>query len=426
MATVTQRGLAPARQVLDNGAVVIVKETGTTPAVTISAAIQAGSIYESDAQLGLANFLSRVIDRGTSARTAETIAEALDFRGVSISINPTRHTQLINCTCLSEDFDFILRLIGEIVMEPSIPAEEVDKRRDEIVTAIRQDEDNPAVVATERLFELLYPDGHPYGRPAKGTIETVKRIDRRALAAFHEARFAPSALSLVVVGDVTPAKALSSAAEVFGRWKAPVPDPRTLPSPPRNPRRRESVVTMMNKSQADIAYGFTTITRADPRYYAFMLMNNALGQYSLGGRLGDSIRERQGMAYYAFSSFDGNVIESPLIIRAGVSPANVERAVRSIDQEITTIARDGLNADELADCKRYLIGSMPRMLETNAAIARFLQTAEFFGLGMDFDMQLPTLLDAVTLDEVSAAAATLSPARAALAIAGPYKATDTS
>lgn len=424
MAVATQRGLAPVRQVLDNGAVMIVKETHTTPAVTISATIQAGSIYESDPQLGLANFLSRVIDRGTRRRATEAIAEELDFRGVSISISPTRHTQVITCTCLSEDFDFILQLIGDIVMEPSMPADEVEKRRTEIVTAIRQDEDNPAVVATERLLGLLYPDGHPYGRPAKGTIETVERIDRSALQAFHEARFAPSVLSLVVVGDVTPAKALSSAAEVFGPWKAPVPDPLTLPSPPRNPRRRESVVTMMNKSQADIAYGFTTITRADPRYHAFTLMNNALGQYALGGRLGDSVRERQGMAYYAFSSFDGSVIESPLIIRAGVNPANVERAVGSIDQEVTKIARDGLSADELADCKRYLIGSMPRMLETNLAIARFLQAAEFFGLGMDYDMRLPTLLDAVTLDEVNAAAATLSSEHAALAIAGPYKPTE--
>ena len=241
------------------------------------------------------------------------------------------------------------------------------------------------------------------------------------MQAFHEARFAPAVLSLVVVGDVTPTRALAGAASVFGPWQAMVPSTITLPSPPHNPPRRESVATMMNKSQADIAYGFTTITCADPRYYAFLLMNNALGQYSLGGRLGDSIRERQGMAYYAFSAFDGNVIESPLIIRVGVNPTNVDRAVASIDQEITKIGHEGLSADELGDCKRYLIGSMPRMLETNAAIARFLQTSEFFGLGTDYDLRLPTLLDAVTLDEVNAAAATLSPEHAALVIAGPYK-----
>ena len=91
---------------------------------------------------------------------------------------------------------------------------------------------------------------------------------------------------------------------------------------------------MMNKAQADIAYGFTTIVRSDPSYYAYTLMNNALGQYGIGGRLGDNIRESQGMAYYVFSSFDANVVEGPLFVRAGVNPNNVERAIAAIDTEI--------------------------------------------------------------------------------------------
>ena len=101
---------------------------------------------------------------------------------------------------------------------------------------------------------------------------------------------------------------------------------------------------MMNKSQADIAYGFTTITRRDPAYYACWLMNVAFGQYAIGGRLGDSIRERQGMAYYVSSALDANVVAGPLTIRAGVSPANVDRAIASIDEEIVRLVRDGADA----------------------------------------------------------------------------------
>jgi zinc protease len=421
MTIAAQRGLVPARHVLDNGAVVIVKETATTPAVTISAALQAGSIYETEAQAGLAHFLSRVIDRGTEHQTGETIAEALDFRGVSLSVHSTRHSLVVSCTCLSEDFQFALGLIAEIVRVPTIPDDEIDKRRAEILTVIRQDEDSPAVVAIEGLFAMLYPGGHPYGRLAKGTLDTVGRIDRSALRAFHAARFAPSVLSLVIVGDVSVDRATDAAARAFGGWQAPAPVPVRLASPPSGLPRRRSVLTMMNKSQADIAYGFITIPRSDPAYDAFTLMNNALGQYALGGRLGDSIRERQGMAYYVFSAFDGTVIESPLIIRAGVNPANVDQAIKSIDEVVADLSRDGLRIDELADCKRYLIGSMPRMLETNAGIARFLQTAEFFGLGMDYDLRLPGLLESVTLDQANAAAATLSPDRAALVVAGPYQ-----
>ena len=128
------------------------------------------------------------------------------------------------------------------------------------------------------------------------------------------------------------------------------------------------------------------------------------------------------MAYYVSSSFDAHVVEGPLLVRAGVNPANVERAVASIDAEIAKMAADGMTERELADCKQYLIGSIPRLLETNAAIATFLQTAEFFGLGLDHDLRLPALLGAVTLDDVNAAAReSLAADRAAVVVAGPYQ-----
>src|SRR4029450_3924189 len=129
---------------------------------------------------------------------------------------------------------------------------------------------------------------------------------------------------------------------------------------------------MMNKAQVDIAYGFITILRSDPRYYAYSLMNNVLGQYSLGGRLGDSIRERQGMAYYVFSALDANVIPGPLMIRAGVNPSNVDRALASIDEEVARMATEGPTDRELAESRQFLIGSLPRRLETNVGIAHFL------------------------------------------------------
>ena len=109
------------------------------------------------------------------------------------------------------------------------------------------------------------------------------------------------------------------------------------------------------------------------------------------------------------------------MVRAGVSPANVDRAIASIDEEIARLARGRHHAKELNDSRQYLIGSMPRALETNAGIAIFLQNAEFFGLGLDYDVRLPDLLRAVTLDDVRAASSTLDPARATIVVAGPYE-----
>jgi len=414
--------LNPARTVLDNGAVLLCKPTHTTPAVAISLTLRAGSIADPPDLAGLTWLLSRVIDRGTATRSAADISEELDSRGITLTILVTRHAFSLGCRCLAEDFEPVLALLGDIVMFPSLPEEEIAVRKGEVITSIRQDDDNPAIRATEALMAALYPNGHPYGRRTKGSIDVVEQLTREQLLRLHGERFAPSELTAVVVGDVEPSHARDVAARVFGGWNTAAPAPLAVPAVVRAAARQRLVIPMMNKAQADIAYGFTTITRTDPAYYAFWLMNVAFGQYAIGGRLGDSIRERQGMAYYVSSTLDANVAPGPLAIRAGVSPANVDRAVGSIDDEVARLVAEGLTPQELDESRRYLIGSIPRALETNSAIANFLQTEEFFGLGLDYDARLPALLNAVTLDDVHAAARrALDPARATVVIAGPYQ-----
>lgn len=415
-------GLAPVRRVLLNGAVVLVQPTTTHPAVSLYATVEAGSGWDPHDRLGLAALTARVLDRGTASRTAEDLAEALDSRSVSLGVGVTRHLLGITCTCLSADFADMLEIVADIVRHPTFPIDQVERRRTELVTAIRQDHDNPAAVASDTLMALLYPDGHAYGRAVQGTVSSVGGLQREDLVRFHEAHVRPSGLRLVIVGDVETARALDLVERQFGGWSAP-PSPRLVPpSPPPARTRRRVDRPMPDKAQADLAYGFTTIRRADPRYHALVVMNNVLGQYGLGGRLGDSIRERQGMAYYVSSAFDASVAEGPLVIRAGVSPAHVERALASIDEEVERLARDGITAKELDASRRYLIGSLPRLLETNSDIAGFLHNAEFFDLGLDYDRRLPALIQAVTRDEVAAAAeAFLSAQRAAVAVAGPLE-----
>ena len=421
MTITTYAGLAPSRATLDNGVVVIAKRSQTTPAVTLHAAISAGVVFDPSDRPGVAHFVSRTIDRGTRTRTAEAIAEDLDRRGVSLNVTVNRHVLSLVCTCLVEDLDAILALLADIIRNPAFPGDEVSTRRRETITMIRQDEDNPATTASERLLAELYGPVHGYGRRSRGSIASVEGIDRSILARFHEMRFAPGTLSLVIVGDVEQAAAIDAAAAAFGDWHVPSPPSLLLDEAAPSAIRRVRVVPMMNKAQADIAYGFISIRRADPAYYAYWLMNNILGQYSLGGRLGDSIRERQGMAYYVFSALDANVIRGPLIIRAGVSPTNVDRAIASIDEELSKLGAEGPTETELAESKEYLIGSIPRHLETNIGIANFLQTVEFFGLGLDYDVRMPTLLRAVTRDEVlDAVRRVLVPDRATVVVAGPY------
>src|SRR3954447_5510709 len=217
--------LSPIRSVLDNGATLLVKNTKTTPAVAISLALRAGSIVDPPDRAGMTWLLSRVLDRGTASRSAADIAEELDSRGITLTVLVTRHLFTLVCTCLAEDFEPVLTLLADIVMSPSLPEEELATRKGEVITSIRQDEDNPAIRATESLMVLLYPDGHPYGRRTKGSIDTVEQMTRQQLLDLHRERFAPAALTAVIVGDVEPARAQDVVPRGFGSWKRPAAAP---------------------------------------------------------------------------------------------------------------------------------------------------------------------------------------------------------
>jgi zinc protease len=418
-ATLAQ-GLTPVRTRLPNGAVVTVQQTSMTPAVTINAAYRAGSLFDPLELNGLAYLTGRLLDRGTERRTGNVIAEELDDRGVSLKVTTNRHQLIVSCTCLSEDFDDVLAIVADVARRPTFPDDQIAMRRAEAVTALHQRQDNPASRAADAVLELLYTKDHPYGRPAKGTVGGVERVTREDMVAFHQHRVRPGVLSLVVVGDIAATHATDRAALELDGWNGDRPELDAIPPAPPASTRRQRVVAMPGKSQTDIVYGFPTIRRCDPRYYAYWMMNNVLGQFGLGGRLADNIRERQGMAYYAFSTLEPASGEAPLLIRAGVDPANVERTIEAIDHEVGTLAADGPTATELEETRAYLIGSIPRLLETNESIAAFLQGSEEFGLGLDFDQRLPELLREVSLDEVRAAAEeALDPSRAAIATAGP-------
>lgn len=414
-------GLSPLRRDLAGGAVVIVKAVTTTPAVTINVSCRAGLMHEPAETPGLAHFLAQTIDRGTTRRSTEAIADALDGRGVTLAATASRHGLTLTCTCLAEDFDAVLDLVIDILRHPSFPEEEVRRRRAEIATTLGQDADSTAAQAVERLLELLYGPDHPYGRRAKGSVASIERIDRDVLSSFHGRAVSPCGVSLVVVGAVDPMRACDRAAELLEDWRGAAPVEAPCPPTPASGGRRRVVRPMMNKSQADIAYGFATVRRADPAFYAFHVLNTILGQYGLGGRLGDNIRERQGMAYYVYSTLDAAFVEAPLVVRAGVDGANVDRTIDAIDAELEGIRQSGVTAEELKDTAQFLVGAMPRVLETNAGIAAFLQTAQTFGLGLDHDRRLPALIQAVTLEDIRRAALILDPARAAIVVAGPFE-----
>ncbi len=419
----SRAGLAPVRVESANGLTLLVQETRTQPAVSVSVAVSAGAAADPPGGEGTAWLLSRLLDRCAGGRSAAEIADLLDLRGVSPVVGVTRHTTTVACDCLAEDVEAVLGVVCDMVRAPACPDDEVRLRRAQLVTRLRQDEERPATRAVEAAMALLYGDTHPYGRRPRGSVDTVEGIAAARLRDFHAAHFVPARTTVVLVGDITARAAEAAVAAATAGWRdgGTGADPELPPPPP--PARRRLTIPMPAKAQADVAYGFTAVPRSDPAFHACRVMNLVLGEYGIGGRLGRSIRERQGMAYYAGSAFEASPIAGPLLVRAGVAAANVDRAIESIDREVDRLARDGVTEEELADAKRYLVGSLPRSLETNAGIARFLQNAEQFDLGLDYDRRVPELVRSVTADQVAGAARRiLSADRAAIAVAGPCEA----
>lgn len=412
-----------ARRTLASGAAVVARRNTMTPAVTFMLAFDAGSAFDPPGLPGVAALTARMIDRGTGDMRAEDLAEAIENRGASVDVTSNRQCLAFTATCLVDDFDPMLELVARMARLPAFPADQLELRRHETLTRIAQDAENTSALANARFFERLYGDGHPYAHAPRGTAESIARLTRADLASFHRARVRPSRLAVAVVGDLDEQQACDRVERALGSWRPEGEDAKSareaLPAPAPPAARDLSMMAVPGKSQTDIAYGFLGPGRLDPGFYAFWVMNTILGQYGMGGRLGENIREQQGMAYYAYSSYDAHRVPGPLLVRAGVDPANVERTVAAIDLEVARIASDGVTDEERVNAVRYMSGSIPRMLETNAGIAQFLITVEQFGLGDDFDRRLPGLLAAVTRDDASAAASALDPARAVIAIAGP-------
>jgi len=417
--------LNPKRVTLDNGVTVIAKSNHTTPAVSLVVGIRHGAYADPPDRDGTAALCARVLDRGTMKRSADAIADDLDGRGASLSVAAGRHQMAIAATCLSDDFPSVLALAADVARHPRFADAEIETRRDNLITAIRQEEDNPASMAADAFAKALYGT-HPYARKVRGTVASLELIRRQDLVRFHQKGFEPSAITVVVVGDVEEDAAIAAITKQFGDWapaaKAGSEKPVLKVADAVAPAQRNLVsVPMMNKAQADVVYGFVGIRRSDPDYTAYSVMNNALGQYAIGGRLGDSIRERQGMAYYVMSSLDASFGPGPFSIRAGVAAANVEKTIASIDEELKAIISAGFTPKEIEESKSYMIGAIPRQLETNAAIASFLLTVDTFNLGLDYDERLPGLIGAITKESADAAARTLlDPSRATIAVAGPW------
>lgn len=398
--------LAIQRTRLPNGITILGHERSVNPAVVIRASIQAGAMYDPPGKEGLAYFTARMMQRGTSHHTFQQISELTDKVGASLNVDGQEHSIQVSARCLRDDLDLLVGLLAEVVREPIFPPQEMEKLRGEVLARLREQQDDTRTVAERHFRELAYPADHPYHRWGMGNDASVASFTRDDLTHFHGRYVQSNRLTVAFAGGVGFEEFVDRISRVFTGWTAVGPSaPVVIPdaAPPNTVIRRDFVVP--GKTQSDIALGRPSLRRSNPDFYALSMADLILGGLGLYGRLGTSVRDQQGLAYYVSSDVEATLGPSPWEVRAGVNPTNVERAIESILAEVSRIRTQPVDEDELADGKSYLTGVLPLSVETNAGVARILQSIETYDLGLDYLDRYPGIINALTRDQLLDAAA---------------------
>lgn len=407
------------RVVLPNGIVVLARENFTSPATVFDGALRVGSLDEPRDKVGLARFTAACLMRGNQKRSFDEIYEQIESIGARMGISGGTHTSGFSGKSLAEDLDLMLGLLADSLRRPTFPPDHIEKLRGEIMTGLAIRAHDTGSMASLAFDELLYPD-HPYAIADDGYPETITAITRDDLVNFHKTFYAPNGMIFVIVGAVKAPEAVALVEKHFGDWSAVRPERPLLPPAPRIPGVRRQHVPISGKSQCDIVLGCVGPQRSDPDFLEARMANNIFGVFGMYGRLGDVVREKHGLAYYAFSQVTGGLGPGPWEVVAGVNPKNVDRAVDLVVKEMKRLVSTRVTAGELADNKSFFIGRLPLQLETNEGVAGMLESIELYDLGLDYLRRYPSLISSISRERAQAAAAKyLDPERYAVAVAGP-------
>jgi len=405
---------------LSNGIVVLARSNFNSPSIVISGYLHAGGLFDSDEKLGLADFVSSALMRGTPTRDFQKIYDELESVGAGFGYNSGTHYAGFTGRSLVEDLPLLLEIMADTMQNPAFPEDQVEKLRSQMLTGLAIRAQDTSDMASLKFDQLLYK-GHPYSRPDEGWPETVQAITLDDLAEFHRRYYGPRGMVISIVGAVEPENAAGEVERMLGGWQNEAQED-TPELPAFNPPKKtvQEHHSIPGKSQSDIVMGTHGPKRGDPEYMSASLGNNVLGQFGLMGRIGDVVREQSGLAYYAYSNLSAGIGPGAWYVSAGVNPSNVEKATDLIAQELKRYVDEGVTPDELADSQANFVGRLPLSLESNGGVAGALLNIERFDLGMDYYRQYPDLVKAVTVNDVRETARKyIDPERLVIATAGP-------
>jgi len=407
-------------QTLANGLQVVVVLHHEQPLVDLRLLVGAGAAADPTDKLGLAHLEAALLDQGTATKSAQELADAIDFIGGSMGTGAGTDLTFLHVVVMKDSFETGMRMLSDVARHPGFEPAEIDRQRQQMLSGLRVSLEDPEYVANS-VFDRLVYGFHPYGLPETGTPETIGSITRADLAAFHDRYFVPNNAILAIVGDITADEAINTAKKVFGDWEKRDLPPQKFIAPP-DPTRRVVVVNKPDAVQTEVRVGHLGIPRKHPDYMAVDLAIRILGGEG-SNRLHQVLRTQRGLTYGAQANMytlkDSGDFEAETNTR---SEATGE-VLRLIVDEFWRIQRERVNEVELADAKAYLTGSFPLTIETPESIAMQVVNLLFYGLPLEQLQNFRDRVNAVTVDDIQRVArALLRPDRLSVVLVGNAKA----
>ncbi len=397
--------LAPrVERTLPNGLRVIVTRQTAVPKVSMTLTVRSGFSSDPADLTGLAAMTADAVQEGTRRRTSEEIRRQVFGMGGSLTATTSQDYTSVSARGLAEFAPDLLDLLGDVVMNPTFPEQEVAILKQQHQQAASQQKASPQFLSNREFRRALFGQ-HPYARVSE-TPESIAAIDRAKLDAFHREHYRPNNAFLLVVGAVEPTRIFEAAGRVFDGWqRGDVPKP-PFPPPPALAGRHVYFVQRPNSVQSSISVGNFAVRRGDPRWFELQLANTIYGG-AFNSRIVRNIREDKGYTYSPGSLFTAFADAGFYRFSADVRNEVTGPTLKEVFAEIDKLRAAGTNGPELDGAKAYLRGLFAIQTATQNGLSNVLNNVYIFGLPADYPETYRATIAALTPEQVKAGAATL-------------------